>query len=248
MKSRRLDEIIKYVNEKKNATINELAENFNVSVVTIRRDISELERLGELKKVYGGVIAVKPEQAISYDERFIKNKEKKDHIAKLAAKQIENYESIFIDSGTTTANILDYVDKDIKITLFTNNLDIINKCENFPNIKLYVVGYIYNNENRFFIGESPYVKIINLDKSFLSASGIHLINGATTIDFDENIIKSYVVKKSNKNYLLADKSKFGSSTILTFADLRDINTILTNDDVADEFKEYFNENNIILKY
>lgn len=248
MKSRRLDEIIKYVNKKKNATINELAENFNVSVVTIRRDISELERLGELKKVYGGVMAVKPEQAISYDERFIKNKEKKDHIAKLAAKQIENYESIFIDSGTTTANILDYVDKDIKITLFTNNLDIINKCENFPNIKLYVVGYIYNNETRSFVGESPYFKMINLDKSFLSASGIHLINGATTIDFDENIIKSYVVKKSNKNYLLADKSKFGSSTILTFADLRDINTILTNDDVADEFKEYFNENNIILKY
>lgn len=248
MKSRRLDEITKYVNEKKSATINELADNFNVSVITVRRDITELEKLGEVKKVYGGVMAVKPEQAISYEERFIKNKEKKDHIAKLAAKNIENYESIFIDSGTTTANILDYVDRDIDITLFTNNLDIINKCENFPNIKLYIVGYIYNSETRSFVGESQYFKMINLDKSFLSASGIHLKNGATTIDFDENIIKTYVVKKSNKNYLLADKSKFGSSTMLTFADLKDINTILTNDSVADEFKDYFLENNINLKY
>lgn len=248
MKSRRLDDITKYVNEKKSVSISELSEQFNVSVITIRRDITELEKLGELKKVYGGVTAIKPEQAISYDERYIKNKEKKDYIAKIASQYIENYDTIFIDSGTTTSNILQYLDNDIHLTVFTNNLDIINSSENFPNIKLFVVGYIFNKETRSFVGESEYFKRINLDKSFLSASGVHIEKGVTTLDFDENLIKIDIVKKTNKNYLLVDKSKIGSSTILTFADIKDMDTIFTNDSIIDDYKNYFEDNNINLVY
>jgi DeoR family myo-inositol catabolism operon transcriptional repressor len=149
MKSKRINEIEKYVKERESATIDELVNEFNISINTVRRDINELEQRGTIEKVYGGVQA-KKENLINFTQRSTSQAAEKRIIAEKAAAFIEEKDVVFIDSGTTTIGILDFLDPNIRCTVITNSLDIIEQIVSFPNITLFVVGSLFRKKNTLF--------------------------------------------------------------------------------------------------
>ena len=130
MKSQRLDMIEEYVLEHKNASLDTLCETFNVSKTTIRRDVDILLKRGSIMKVYGGVAALETPQTLpllSYEERGGRFPEEKKEICRRAAELVAEDDTIYIDTGTTCLNLVDFIA--IKhSTILTNSHLIFNKA------------------------------------------------------------------------------------------------------------------------
>lgn len=245
MKSQRQTKIIDYVRTKGSASYSELSDLFNVSTNTIRRDINEIEGHGEISKVHGGVEHSKQNIFTPYDDRGIDQIQEKKYIASLAAKLIKPNDVIFIDTGTTTNKILDFLPNDISLTVLTNNLDIINTAIKMPNIEIIIIGNIYSRETRAFI----YSQIqevdnftYNVDKAFLGATGLTPVHGVTNSDFRELYILKNACDISTDVFILADHTKFGTSGLYTFAKFENISGIISNEsaptDILTECDKY----------
>lgn len=249
MKLKRIQKIERYIYQSGSVSLDELCETFNVSKNTIRRDINYLEENGGLKKVYGGVIANKT-SLIPFENRTVQNQEKKQCIAHVAATIIEENDLVFIDSGTTTRQMLEVMDNNKNFTVLTNSLDIINAVASLNKIQLVIVGHTYKRDTQSFVGidEDDTINRYNINKAFMSATGVSIKHGLTNSDILETEIKKHVAKRSGELYLLADSSKFGKSTLLTYAELTDVKCIITNEHLSTEYVDYCLEHNIKIQY
>lgn len=249
MKHKRLELIEDYLSSNKRSTVNELSEKFNISIATVRRDLLILEENNIIKKEYGGVRFIENNKSplIPYTERNVKNKEKKEYIGSLAANQIANNDCIFIDSGTTSHYIIDFLGTK-SVTIITNNLYVIEKCTSMPNVQLIVLGGNYNRDVHGFVGEEAIneIKKFNINKAFVATSGFTPDNGFTNAAPSETDFKNYVSQKSQKVYILLDDTKWGKTALKTFLYLEDNSeiTIITNSQpvkYANFFKNFNNE-------
>lgn len=248
MKEKRLIELETYIDEKETVTLTELSKVFNVSLNTIRRDINYLETNGVLKKVYGGVTSLKGNRLTPFSFRKTKNADKKEQIGKLASNYINNGDLIFIDSGTTTAQILPNLTEGIQFTLLTNNFDVVTQATMFDNIEIIILGNRYYRNTRSFI-QSPSATFstpYNITKAFMSATGISIKNGLTNSDSHEQEIKKYMVTQSSQTYLLVDDSKFDKSSLITYSSLSKIHNLITNSTPSSDYVDFFQKNKIKL--
>lgn len=235
MKSIRLEEEEKYIHEKKKVTLEELMETFDVSMNTVRRDIKELLKNKNIKKVYGGVeslLHVSEEKYLNpFTTRSVKNSSAKEKIAKRAAGYIKEGDTIFIDSGSTTVSIIDHVDKNISLIVVTNSLDVINKLTEYPNIELLTPASLYKSKTRSFVewdmGENSILDRLNIDKAFMAASSVSRENvmNASTAEYN---IKNKVIQRSFKKYLLLDASKYDKTSFLTYSNIREFDKLITD--------------------
>ena len=152
MKISRLNAIEEYVLSKKTVSIDELCEVFSVSKNTIRRDLNELEARGHIVKVYGGVTAVLPEDVMPLPVRSGLNPSAKDHIGRLAAREIREGDTVFIDSGSTAVNVLRHLPPRIKITVVTHSLPAMVEAAKYDNVNLISLGGVFNSSTSSFVG------------------------------------------------------------------------------------------------
>ncbi|MCJ0925880.1 DeoR/GlpR family DNA-binding transcription regulator [Mammaliicoccus sciuri] len=240
MKTKRIEKIEKYIKDNQTVSIEELTEKFDVSINTIRRDINILEKKNSIKKVYGGVTFLGKQQAIDFEERNIENFDKKKYIGKLASEFIEQDDIVYIDTGTTTIHLLENLDLNLTFTIITNSLDVINKASQFKNATIFLIGEKYSPRTRSFTGikNSNIIQKCNIKKAFMSATGLNLKNGLTNAELDENIIKQTIIDRSETKFALTDSSKIGKSTLLTYANLKDIDYIITDKQLDNEISDY----------
>lgn len=250
MKLKRIHDIEEYINEKETVSLVELSKKFDVSINTIRRDINYLEENGAIKKVYGGVTSTDGHQLTSFDFRTTKQQKEKNLIAKEASKLIEDGDLIFIDSGTTTSQILKHVDSKLSFTVLTNNLDVMIEASSHNNIELIVLGSRYYPKTRSFLktNTSNDVEYYNISKAFMAATGVSITNGLTNSDFHEHEIKKSVTDRASQVYILADSSKFGKATLLTYSQLNDVNKVITDKKLDQSFIDFFTKHEIELLY
>ncbi|SFQ28603.1 DeoR/GlpR family DNA-binding transcription regulator [Salibacterium halotolerans] len=241
IKVRRLNQIEDYLEENHQASLEELKNHFNVSINTIRRDINELAKLDIVKKVYGGVVYNNNTSVTtSYEKRNISHYAEKKKIGQYCTDFIEEYDIIYIDSGTTTHSILDSLPQEIEFTLITNSLEVINKAIAYPNIHLMVIGETYKRSTKSFTGitDDETITKFNINKAFMSATAFSAHNGASNSDFMENRIKKIVCERANEVYLLIDSSKFGKNSLFTYCYLEHISAIITDADIEQGFADY----------
>ncbi|MCA2499050.1 DeoR/GlpR family DNA-binding transcription regulator [Staphylococcus xylosus] len=251
MKAKRIYEIESFIKENKTASIEELRQRFNVSINTIRRDINQLVDMNIVKKVYGGIEVIEDShKAVDYNKRNIENSNSKKIIGELAANEIEANDIIYIDTGTTTIHLLDYVDKHLTFTIITNSLDILNKASQFKNVTLFIIGEKYKPITRSFIGIDSNMLLdkFNINKSFMSATGVNIQNGLSNSEMEENLIKQYITSKATETFILADHSKMGKSTLLTYCDLSDINKMFTDKIPPKDINAFCQEHNIAVYF
>lgn len=245
MKIVRINQLEKYIKEKKSVSMKELYNNFDVSENTIRRDLKEILKRGEIKKIYGGVMSVENEtQFIPYEKREVLHKDVKMSIALRACEYVENDDIIYIDSGTTTVQMIEGL-KGKNVTILTNNLNFIIAAMPYKNLKIICLFGILDREMNSFVDTRAVdiVKEFNIKKAFLATTGISYKGKITNSLTEESKIKKSVISKSQQVFLLMDSSKFHKIGLVSYADYEDIDYIIT-EKIEKEYKEYLLKNNI----
>ncbi len=245
MKVKRLQELEEFIHSEGHVSIDELCCQFQVSKNTIRRDLNKLEEDGLVAKVYGGVSSLN-QTATPFKKRIIEHDAEKKQIARKAAETIEDHDMIYIDSGTTTHHLVNYIDPDYHVTIITNSLDVLNQSVNQPNCKVLLLGNTFKSNTRSFINvrDWPFFERLNINKSYMSATGVTLERGVTNSDVYEYSIKQQILQKSLKNHLLVDASKFGKAALVTFAQITDFDTIYTGSAIPHPYLNHCESHNV----
>ena len=214
--------IIKAVNERASVTIAELAEMLDVSASTVKRDLIILANEGKIIKVRGG--AMSRNESFTSVEKNVEEKasictEEKMTIAKYAAELIENGDFVFLDAGTTTEKMIDYLN--VKDVTFVTNGFIHAKKLARKGYKVFITGGEIKASTEAIVGAECVLtlKNYNFTKCFMGTNGISLTAGFTTPDVNEARVKSAAIESSREDYVLADHSKFDEVSSATFAGL-----------------------------
>lgn len=214
--------ILEILKQRKTASVTELADALNTSESTIRRDITALADMGKLKKVYGGAAAI-TKNFISdepdVNTKALQNVSQKEQIAQYASNLINNDDFIFIDAGTTTLRLIDFITT-TKAVFVTNGIVHAKKLA-AKGFKVYIIGGEIKASTEAITGSAAVSNIskYNFTKCFLGTNGISIENGFTTPDIEEALIKQTALEKSYVSFVLADSSKFDTVSSVTFAKL-----------------------------
>ncbi|MGM0877315.1 MAG: DeoR/GlpR family DNA-binding transcription regulator [Bacillota bacterium] len=245
-KTERIEQIQEYVFVHETVSLDELVKVFNVSKNTIRRDVQQLVERGRIMKVYGGV-AVNHSTLKSFNERQTRNLKLKKSIARAAANFVEDGDIIYIDSGTTTLEMVEYLQTK-NVTIITNNLDFIINSFPYQNLNVISTGGVFDRKTKSFVNlkNMDLLKSYNINKAFMASTGISISNGVTHSSPLESEIKQTVVKKSSKVYLLVDHYKFDKYALMTYCNLDKIDYIITDTAPSENYQEYIKRHNIEL--
>lgn len=236
-RSERITQILEVIKINSMLKLGDIAKILSVSEMTIRRDIAASS--GQLIQLGGYIFDSKnlPSEASSISEQHIdRHTSQKQLIGHKAMTYVQEGDTIFLDCGTTTPYLARSLPMDIPITCICYSLNIAEILSRRSNISLLILGGLYHPSSQSFVDEQSLatLKNIGINKAFLSASGIHRIRGLSCSNFYEVAIKRAVVKNAIHKIVLADSSKFDMVKPMLFADLHDIDAIITDDDLAEE--------------
>jgi DeoR/GlpR family transcriptional regulator of sugar metabolism len=234
------------ISEKKSVIVSELAKDFSVTEETIRRDLKILEDEGFLTRTYGGAFiqeGVQNEIDLSIRETVCTDS--KLLIAKKCTEIIHNGDSIFLDASTTALFIAKAV-REMRITVLTNSLKVINLLTDSPTIHLISIGGLFNANNMSFIGRSALTSLESyyVDKAFMSCRSLSQEHGITDSNEAMSEIRQKLIKRSNKIYVVADFSKFDNTSFLTICDFNEIDGVITDKQLDQDWIKYLTDNNV----
>jgi len=216
--------------------VSELSKKFNVSEVTIRNDLSHLEKKGLLIKTRGGGLKT---QRVGIDQRLNEkakiNSKEKLAIGKRAAELINDNDTIIIDSGTTTVEIVKNVGKVNNLTVITNALNIASQLIR-DEIKVVVLGGILRSSSLSLIGPIGENSIKNFycDKCFLGVDGIDSQSGIYTPNLEEAHLNRMMIEASKEVIVVTDSSKFRRKSFAHIASINKVNIIITDSKIPEE--------------
>ena len=243
----RLNEMEQYILDQGTASLEDLCQHFQVSINTVRRDLSDLLERGRLKKVYGGVSAESRSQSvIPMSERASKNGAGKQVIGKLAASLVQDGMSIFLDSGSTTVRILPYLADKKNVTVITHSLMALYEATKHPQLNVIALGGMYNAATSSFVGSNTLDELskMAINLVFLGATGVTLERGLTNTTYFEVEIKQSVARRNKTLVLMADHSKFGHNALLSFCNFEDLSTVVTDQPLPKEYISVIARQNI----
>jgi DeoR family fructose operon transcriptional repressor len=233
----RRQKILEIINSNKSISVPELCDCFGVSPSTIRSDLRELESTNQLKRTHGGAIAnykTSYEPLPSVKETIML--EQKNAIAQTALSFIEDDDSIAITTGTTTRALLQLLTAKKKLTVITNDINFAVWLEENTDFTIVLTGGFLRNKYHYTRSpvESSLLKLLNIDKLFLSCNGVNCKNGVTTPDIELALNTKSLMDASCEVFLLCDSSKVGQVTFAQISPLEDIDVIITDDEIQDE--------------
>ena len=228
--------ILEQVKRSGSVTMTELCEQLGASESTVRRDLTQLDEKGLLKKVHGGAIAA-DDRSFSMVENDVESKSKLFTEEKTA---IARYAASLIDAGTTTEKMIDFLPD--KSVIFVTNAFVHAKKLAQRGFKVYIPAGEIKVTTEAIVGAEcvSSLQSYNFTKCFIGANGISLSSGVTTPDRNEASVKTAAVQNSQTVYILADHSKFGQVSAITFTQLGRVNII--TDKLQD--KKYISKANI----
>lgn len=245
-KTNRLNDIVSFLKEHNGASIKELATAFEVSEMTIRRDLLFLERKHTIKLVHGAAI-YNNDATMFYDEKdydlhneSVKQSMEKSKIGQFAATLIEPNDTIILDTGTTTEQIAHFIPNNIPLTVLCYNMNTLMALSNKPNVNIiFAGGYYYKNTQLF---QSPegirMIRRIRASKAFISAAGISQRLGATCVEQIEVDTKIATINSSLTKILVCDSSKFDKIGPSYFAQISDFDAIITDKNIPSDWIDY----------
>jgi DeoR/GlpR family transcriptional regulator of sugar metabolism len=232
-------QILELLDAMGSVVMNDLVERFNVSDMTIRRDLDSLEGQGLLRRVRGGAVGA---QGRSYEPPFLvrnsKNQEEKQRIAQAAADLIENGDSIALDVGTTTLEIAHQLSEKRNLTIVTACLHVANVLAQHPDIRVIVTGGILRPTELSLVGhlaERAFREFF-VDKLFLGVGGIDFDAGLTEFNLEDALVKRAAIQNAKETIVVADSSKFGRVAFTEIAPLSAMSRLITDGGLAEEIQ------------
>lgn len=227
------------VTQRGRLSVNELAESFQVTTETVRRDLSLLERTGLVRRVHGGAI---PAAALTVLEtavadRDAANSAQKDRVAHAALAYLPTGRgSVILDAGTTTARLAPLLPHEPGFTVFTNAVPVAGRLAGRANVELHLLPGRVRRTTQAAVGEETVAALAQLrtDVVFLGTNGISVRHGLSTPDSSEAAAKRAMIAAARQVVVLADSSKIGHESTVSFAALDQVDVVVTDDGISDE--------------
>jgi DeoR/GlpR family transcriptional regulator of sugar metabolism len=247
----RQNKIIEIVLKTGQVDIPDICEKFEVSEMTARRDLNELDRRGLLRRVHGGGIAnLGRSYEPPFQTRVAKNDSEKKSIGQKAAELIFDGDSIALDVGTTTLEIVPGLRGKRNLTIVTSCLQIasrvVEKLSLESNARLILTGGIIRPQELSMIGPIPeqVYQELHVDKAFIGIGGINLDDGFTEYNIEDTQIKKSLIRSAREKIVVADGSKFGVTTFASVAPLTAVDKIVTDHNAPLEMIEQIREQGV----
>ncbi|MDY3006706.1 DeoR/GlpR family DNA-binding transcription regulator [Anaerococcus porci] len=223
----RRKDILSYIRENKEINTNDLVNKFNVSDITIRRDLNYLESIGKIERFYGGARLNQKN-----DSKNILIENKKEKIAKKCSEFITTNDDIFINSSSTALLVLKYI-KDKRVNIITNNAKALF-LDIDPHVSVTLTGGRISYPKNALTGTFALnnLKSVASDISIIGISGISKDGDLTTSVMDEVEINQYMINESkSKNILVCDSSKFLKQANFKIGSITNIDLVITDNDI-----------------
>ena len=225
--------IVEIIEKQNSVSVGDLCARFDVSDMTIRRDLRMLHNEGLVERVHGGAVA---RRGRSYEPPFRireeTNPEAKKAIAREAYLLIQEGDSLALDVGTTTLILAEELVGMPNLTVITSSLYIANVLADAPNMRLILSGGILREgENSMvgFIAERIFSDF-HVDKALIGIAGINPDNGLTEYNMEDALVKKAMIQNSDQIIILADSTKFGRTVFKQVAPLSEVDVIITDSD------------------
>lgn len=243
----RQDTILQLAREQGRVEVAALAEAFNVTTETVRRDLSDLQRRRLLRRVHGGAVLWSSggyEPLIS--QRTSRNTLEKERIAAAAAAELPPEGTVLLDSGTTTSRIVPHLAAELDLTIVTNSVVAAQLLADHRGVRVFVLGGSFDKQTLAMVGEQTVADVqrMRVDTLLLGTDGISVEGGLTTPHPNHAELKRAMVGTARRVVLLADASKVGHDHFLRFAHLEQIDTLITDTGLGDADQRRFEDHGL----
>lgn len=241
----RHEQILHIINREKEISVNRLSELLKVSLVTIRSDLRFLEEQNLLVRTHGGA-SLPSSDDISH--RLSINYSRKLKIARAAAGEIKEGETILLEAGSSVALLAQILSERKNINIITNNAFVARQLKDSTGINVVLMGGVYQKKSETMVGAmvKEYLSYYNFSKVFMGIDGFTMEQGAMCRDLDRSEVMSEFVRKGEKVFILSDSDKIGETAIRTICRPEDIDCFITDKDVSEKYRLYFREKGIKL--
>lgn len=244
----RRNKIYEIITQKKAVGVTDLSKLMDVSEMTIRRDFCYLEKMNLVERTHGGaVLSVRYNIEPLFSQKKLCHQKEKDAIAQKAVSFVQDYDTILLNSGTTTMRIFSMI-KAKHVKIITNN-PCIPFNEISENIEIISTGGILNMDSYTYVGDITDNTISNTwaSKLFLGIDGIDIKHGLTTPVQQESSINRLMIEHTRGQIIVvADSSKIGKVSAFTVAPIKSINTLITDNNISQEDYEALVSNGIVV--
>ncbi len=230
----RLEKIAQLLRERHVVRVQELCQSMGVSPATARRDLTEMEDRGLIRKVHGGAVSATPRMAEPlFDDKAAVRSEEKQRIAKAALKLIGANDTLFLDGGSTILALATQLASMNQLTVVTNSLRVASALSG-SGPRVIVIGGELRALSQTFVGPLTGLLIekLHVDTAFVGTIGLDLEKGLTTTDPREAYTKQQVIQSAQRVVLLADSSKIGAVSFVGFGAVADVDTLITDSEAA----------------
>lgn len=252
--SDRAEQILQELLRHGEVSVDGLAKSYGVSAATIRRDLSELERQGLLRRVHGGASPVAPmlyepfRHLSSFQEQEEKCAAEKRQIGLTAASIISDGETIALGAGTTTTQLARCIRHRKGITIITNAINIAMELSHLPDIKVSMTGGSLSGDWFALVGDVAQRNIgeIFYDKAFIGVDGAHAEHGMTTNYPDQAAIHRAMMRQARQRIVLADHRKIGTIGRSLIWPASDIDKLIVDKSTTEEAIAPFTAKGIVI--
>ena len=231
--------IAKLVTERGRASVNAIAHEFAVTTETVRRDLSVLERTGLLRRVHGGAVPATALAAIetSLGERDLGNPVDKERIARAAIEFLPPTDGmVLLDAGSTTGRFAGMLPGDLRLAVVTHSVPVAARLASNPHIELHLLPGRVRRKTQAAVGDDTVAALEGLraDVAFMGTNGLTVGHGLSTPDREEAATKRAMVGAARRVICLADSSKIGVEAHLRFAEIDEVDVLVTDRAIAEE--------------
>nr|WP_302478222.1 DeoR/GlpR family DNA-binding transcription regulator [Ruegeria atlantica] len=226
----RQSDILNIAKQDGRVMVEDLALRFDVTVQTIRRDLSELADMGKLDRVHGGAVLRSGVSNIGYEDRRALNADAKTRIAQLCAQDIPDGASVFLNIGTSTEavarQLLDHKD----LMVVTNNMNVANILVDNPNCQIVVAGGVLRRSDGGLVGNLTIATIeqFKFDYAIIGCSALDAEGDLMDFDFQEVRVSQTIIAQARRTCVVADHSKFQRTAPARIASLSDVDVFYTD--------------------
>lgn len=221
------------------ASVADLAQAYDVTTETVRRDLAVLDRAGLLRRVHGGAVPVRALHLVepSVDERESTRAGHKHAIASAAAEFIpQSGATVLFDAGTTTARVAALLPPDRELLIVTNSVPIAARLAGLTSVSLQLLGGQVRGLTQATVGERAVgmLESLRVDIAFIGTNGISVRHGLSTPDPGEAAVKRAMVACANFVVVVADSSKIGREEFVSFAPIDRVDVLVTDSEITPE--------------
>ena len=228
--SLRQNEILELARAEGRVLVEDLAQRFDVTLQTIRRDLGDLAEAGHVDRIHGGAVPRTGMVNLGYEARRRMNGEAKAAIAAACAAAIPDNSSLILNLGTTTEAVARALIQHSNITVVTNNMNVANILAANPSCDIVVTGGALRRSDGGLVGEmaTQHIQEFKVDFAVIGASGLDLDGDLLDYDLAEVRVSRAILRQARSAFLVLDHSKLGRSAPARIASLATIDSFFTD--------------------